>query len=314
MTLWMGVFSLFPQTQAFSCWWNCCCCCHQEEPKTLAHKQPLMGQDQRSDQPSSYGTNSQTASLAHKPQQKLISDSRSPIAERRNDSTVVSLLPSAQQASKQEEPLLQQSASLVTISLTPSYHLEWAAGTFNSTSCRKIWTVANQTDGDTIFGDEELPLALDDLVKVVFPQIPRQTWEVHALDKRPACQKLLYKKAVHYALQTVQVDAHRFVTAIESLWEENPKALAFAHFQFRLSKESARHWYFFATKGSRVLYFRTPYIEGKNDQRTGSQSVSRAVSKAPTRRSSPERTKDSAEKKEVVKKDKKSTTGSDSDE
>jgi|GEM_PF-6585411 len=331
---WMGIFSFFPQTQTFACWWNCCCCCHQEEPKpTVSHKKPLLKDDQRSEQQSGYGTvSSQTRPLAQPQLQAPPSseNSRLPIVvEHRDEPTIVTLLPSSQQAQKQRELSLQQSAPLVTISLDPSYYLEWADSNFKSTSCRKIWTVANQTDGDTIFGDEELPLALDGLVKIVFPQIPRETWEVHALEKRSACQKLLYRKAAHYVLKAVQADAHRFVTAIESLWEEDPKALSLAHFQYRLTSSSPRHWYFFATKEKRVLYFRTPYIEGINDQRTGSQSAtrssSRAVSKASTRQSSPKKEKEPEERKVSVHdkkasaQDKKSSTktngtGTDSDE
>jgi len=328
---WIGIFSFWPQTQAVACWWNCCCCCHQEDtPPTVTHKQPLINHEKRSDQPrdqqSGYGAmNSQPHSLAQTPQQDsvLVQASRPLITEERSDApTIVTLLPSSQQVQRREEPSLLSSASLVTISLDPSHYLEWAADTFKSTSCRKIWTVNSQIYGDTIFGDEELPLALDNLVKVVFPQIPQNIWESYALSQRLACKKLLYNKVVHYALDAVRGDVEHFVTAIEALWEEAPQACPLAHFQFRMKESRTRYWYFFAKKGSRILYIRTPYIEGINDQKTGSQSTtrssSRAVSIAPTRQSSPKKEKEKEERKVSVQDKKsgtnKSNTGNDSDE
>jgi hypothetical protein len=329
MTLWMGVLSCFPQTQAFACWWNCCCCCHQEEPKpTVSHKKPLLKDDQRSEKPSGYGTvSSQTHPLAQPQLQDPPSseNSRLPIVvEHRDEPTIVTLLPSSQQGQKQKEPSLLSSASLV-IPLESPYYLEWAAETFKSTSCRKIWTVNHQTYGATIFGDEELSLALDDLAKVVFPQIPQKIWEKYALSQRSACKNLLYNKVAHYALDGVREDIGRFVTTIEALWEEDPQAFSLAHFQFRMKDSSARYWYFFAKKGSRILYIRTPYIEGINDQRTGSQSATRSSSRIVSEKSSPRKSKEPEERKVSVQdkkasaQDKKSSTktngtGSDSDE
>lgn len=319
----MGVFSLFPQTQAFSCWWNCCCCCHQEEPtSTVPHKKPLLKDKQRSEQQSVYGTaSSQTNSLPQKPQPDSmpVQASRSLIPEERRDvPTIVTLLPSTQQAQRREElQLLLPSASLVTISLD-SPRLEWAASIFKSASYQKIWPIDDKTYGPTIFGDEELPLALDDLAKAVFSQIPKQAW--YTLQDQPACQKFLYRKVAHYTLPAVKEDVQSFVASIEGLWEENPKAMSFAYFAYTIPKTPTKLWLFFAQKGNRLLFMKTPCIKGISDEQTlKSQSATRVSSQVGSRASSrlPSPKKEQEERKVSVQGKKSSEktngTGNDSD-
>ncbi len=289
ITLWGSALSLFPQTQAFSCW-KCCFfpCCPQTHSTTPTVKSRLLNPEGGSKNNGYEINGSQPTSLAQQPPRQ---EPFQPLTEK--SPVIVSAtvsatpLPSSSSSKTNDELVVPLLLPTVSSSLNQSFEdtdtsPEWSRpnGELPSNPSEVNWCV-----GTAEFGDERLPLVkASERTKAKFKSVKKNEWETIRAREGEKLTKLFFLQTSHYAPEKEQAFVRVFLTKIIPLWEKAPDSFSFAWLPTDTS------YYFFARQSERLLYIRMPrdqnrekVLEDTRATRDSSRGVSRTASRAVSR-------------------------------